>query len=47
VRREDLESTVAVGCAYTIASIYPLGDPSQEVYARARHEAGLALLEAL
>lgn len=55
-RAEDLLSTVAVGCAYTLASAYPLTDvleapgalgATQQTYARARHEAGLTLLERL
>ena len=52
-RPEDLIATVAVGCAYTLASTYPLAeplhdpdavDPSLEAYGRARHEAALILL---
>lgn len=55
-RLDDLISTVAVGCAYTLASTYPLAepldnptavDPSLQSYGRARHEAALALLDRL
>ncbi|MFI5693259.1 phosphotransferase enzyme family protein [Kribbella sp. NPDC051586] len=55
-RVEDLVSTVAVGCAYTLASTYPLAEPlddpeavtpSLELYARARHDAALRMLERL
>lgn len=53
---DDLVSSVATGCAYTLASTYPLAEPlddpaavtpSLELYARARHEAGLVMLERL
>ncbi|MFJ8676260.1 phosphotransferase enzyme family protein [Streptomyces sp. NPDC093589] len=53
---EDLLSTVAVGCAYTLASAYPLTkvlegtgelDDTLQTYARARHQAGLTLLNRL
>lgn len=52
-RVDDLVSTVAVGCAYTLASTYPLAEPlddpdavtpSLEVYGRARHDAALVML---
>jgi homoserine kinase type II len=55
-RLDDLVSTVAAGCAYTLASTYPLGEPiddpsavtpSLELYARARHDAALVMLERL
>jgi homoserine kinase type II len=55
-RLDDLVSTVAVGCAYTLASTYPLAEPlddpdavtpSLEVYGRARHDAALVMLERL
>jgi Ser/Thr protein kinase RdoA (MazF antagonist) len=55
-RVEDLVSTVAVGCAYAVASSYPLAEPlddpgavtpSLETYARARHESALLMLERL
>ncbi|MER7245139.1 hypothetical protein [Kribbella sp. NPDC000426] len=55
-RVDDLVSTVAAGCAYTLASTYPLAEPlddpaavtpSLEVYGRARHEAALRMLERL
>lgn len=53
---DDLVSSVATGCAYTLASTYPLAEPlddpaavnpSLELYARARHEAALVMLERL
>lgn len=53
VRPDDLTSTVAVGCAYTLASTYPLAEPlndptavtpALETYAQARHQAALTLL---
>ncbi|WP_202872536.1 phosphotransferase [Kribbella soli] len=53
---DDLVSSVATGCAYTLASTYPLAEPlddpgavtpSLELYARARHETALVLLERL
>jgi Ser/Thr protein kinase RdoA (MazF antagonist) len=55
-RVEDLVATVAVGCAYTLASTYPLAEPldnpgavdaALETYGRARHEAALVLLDRL
>jgi Phosphotransferase enzyme family len=55
-RPDDLHSTVAVGCAYTLASTYPLAEPlkhpravdaSLQAYGRARHEAALLLLDRL
>ncbi|MFG1905174.1 phosphotransferase enzyme family protein [Kribbella sp. NPDC048928] len=52
VRPEDLRSAVAVGCAYTVGSTYPLAEPapvsaSLEAYARARHQAALHILQRL
>ncbi|MFG1818460.1 phosphotransferase enzyme family protein [Kribbella sp. NPDC049174] len=56
VRPEDLTSAVAVGCAYMLASTYPLSEhldnptavePSLQTYARARHEAALLMLDRL
>ncbi|MFJ8676959.1 hypothetical protein [Streptomyces sp. NPDC093589] len=53
---DDLLSAVAVGCAYTLASAYPLTevlegsgdlDDTLQTYARARHEVGLTLLDRL
>ncbi|WP_394426494.1 phosphotransferase enzyme family protein [Streptomyces sp. SGAir0957] len=53
---DDLLSCVAVGCAYTLASTYPLAEPldapatvdaSLEAYARARHQSALMLLDRL
>ncbi|TCC38485.1 aminoglycoside phosphotransferase [Kribbella speibonae] len=53
---DDLVSSVATGCAYTLASTYPLAEPlddpsavtpSLELYARARHETALVMLERL
>ncbi|MEV7465410.1 phosphotransferase [Streptomyces kronopolitis] len=50
---DDLLCCVAVGCAYTLASTYPLAEPldapaavdaSLEAYGRARHESALTLL---
>lgn len=55
-RRDDLISTVAVGCVYTLASTYPLSellnnpsamDASLQAYGRARHEATLVMLDRL
>ncbi|WP_406050218.1 phosphotransferase enzyme family protein [Kribbella sp. NBC_00889] len=55
-RADDLTSTVAVGCAYTLASTYPLAEPlddptavtpSLKTYAQARHQAALTLLSHL
>ncbi|WP_405735056.1 aminoglycoside phosphotransferase family protein [Streptomyces sp. NBC_01537] len=55
-RVDDLVSTVAVGCAYTLASTYPLAEPldnpgavdaALQRYGRARHEAALVLLNRL
>ena len=55
-RPDDLIATVAVGCAYTLASTYPLTEPldnpdavdaSLEAYGRARHEAALIMLAQL
>ncbi|WP_432891184.1 phosphotransferase enzyme family protein [Kribbella sp. CA-245084] len=55
-RVDDLVSTVAAGCAYTLASTYPLAEPlddpvavtpTLEVYGRARHDAALRMLERL
>ena len=55
-RRSDLVSTVAVGCAYALASTYPLAEPltnpravnaSLRAYGRARHEAALRMLDHL
>jgi homoserine kinase type II len=55
-RLDDLISVTAVGCAYTLASTYPLAEPldnpsavtpSLQAYGRARHEAALVLLEHL
>lgn len=55
-RADDLLSTVAVGCAYTLASVYPLAEPlddpgsvdaSLQEYGRARHNAALVLLDRL
>jgi homoserine kinase type II len=52
VRPDDLLSAVAVGCAYTLGSTYPLSEPapipaSLELYARARHQAALTMLARL
>jgi homoserine kinase type II len=56
IRFEDLVSTVAVGCAYALASTYPLAEPltnpravnaSLRAYGRARHEAALRMLDHL
>jgi homoserine kinase type II len=53
-RTDDLIFTVAVGCAWTLASTYPLAEPldnpsgvtpSLQAYGRARHEAALVLLD--
>jgi Ser/Thr protein kinase RdoA (MazF antagonist) len=55
-RQDDLMSTVAVGCAYTVGSTFPLAEPlddpaavtpSLELYARARHDTVLVLLDRL
>ncbi|WP_328521002.1 phosphotransferase enzyme family protein [Kribbella sp. NBC_00359] len=55
-RTDDLIATLAVGCAYTLASTYPLTEPldnpgavdaSLEAYGRARHEAALIMLAQL
>lgn len=52
----DLTCAVAVGCAYTLASVYPLSEPleapaavdaSLQAYGRARHEAALSMLARL
>jgi len=49
----DVTSVIAVGCAYTLASTYPLAEPlknadriseSLEEYGRSRHRAALAML---
>jgi homoserine kinase type II len=56
VNEDDLRSVVATGCAYTLASTYPLSEPlddpdavtpSLELYARARHDAALTMLRRL
>lgn len=52
VRPEDLHSAVAVGCAYTLGSTFPLAEPapvsaSLEAYARARHQAAMHILQRL
>ncbi|WP_133781391.1 phosphotransferase [Kribbella sp. VKM Ac-2571] len=53
---DDLVSSVAAGCAYTLASTYPLAEPlddpaavnpALEFYGRARHESALVMLERL
>jgi Ser/Thr protein kinase RdoA (MazF antagonist) len=53
---DDLASTVAIGCAYTVSSSYPLAepirkhgevDPTLQAYARARHDAALRMLAEL
>ena len=53
---DDLASTVAIGCAYTVSSSYPLAEPTRnpgdvqptlEAYARARHDAALRMLAEL
>lgn len=55
-RPDDLLSTVAVGCAHTLASTYPLAEPldhpqavdsSLRAYAHARHDAALTMLDRL
>ncbi|HWD80658.1 MAG TPA: phosphotransferase [Kribbella sp.] len=51
-RPDDLLSAVAVGCAYTLGSTFPLAEPppitsSLELYARARHSAALVMFERL
>ncbi|WP_350277434.1 phosphotransferase [Kribbella sp. HUAS MG21] len=51
-RLDDLLSTVAVGCAHTLGSTFPLAEPapvspSLERYARARHQAALIMLDRL
>ena len=56
VARDDLVCTVAVGCAYTVSSSYPLAvpihnpgvvHPTLQAYARARHGAALRMLAVL
>jgi homoserine kinase type II len=53
---DDLACTVAVGCAYTVSSSYPLAvpihnpgvvHPTLQAYARARHDAALRMLAVL
>lgn len=53
---DDLASTVAIGCAYTVSSSYPLAEPihnpagvnpTLQAYARARHDAALRMLAEL
>ncbi|TCC59766.1 aminoglycoside phosphotransferase [Kribbella pittospori] len=53
---DDLTSTIAIGCAYTLASTYPLAEPltdptavtpSLKSYAEARHQTALTLLSHL
>jgi len=53
---DDLACTVAIGCAYTVSSSYPLAEPilnpgavhpALQAYARARHDAALRLLAEL
>lgn len=55
-RVDDLTATVRLGCACTLASTYPLAEPldrpeavdeSLRVYAKARHEAALIMLDRL
>lgn len=50
-RMDDLVSTVAVGCTYTLGSTFPLAEshvtPSLEQYARARHDTALLTLDRL
>ncbi|MFD7157911.1 phosphotransferase enzyme family protein [Kribbella sp. NPDC059898] len=51
-RPDDLRSVVAAGCAHTLGSTYPLSEPapvpaSLELYARARHQAALTMLDRL
>ncbi len=55
-RPEDLAALVSVGCAYTLASSYPLAEPlktsgpieeSLQEYGRARHQAALVMLDRL
>ncbi|MFF0270449.1 phosphotransferase enzyme family protein [Kribbella sp. NPDC004536] len=51
-RPDDLLSALAVGCAHTLGSTFPLAEPSPvspslELYARARHAASLQILERL
>lgn len=53
-RVEDLISSVAAGCCYTLASTYPLAaavqgpvEESLQAYGRARHEAALIMLDRL
>ncbi|GAA1119819.1 hypothetical protein GCM10009630_17040 [Kribbella jejuensis] len=51
-RVDDLMSAIAVGCAHTIGSTFPLSEPppvspSLELYARARHAASLQILDRL
>ncbi|MFJ3946214.1 phosphotransferase enzyme family protein [Streptomyces griseoaurantiacus] len=56
VHVDDLLCCVAVGCAYTLASTYPLAEPldapasvdaSLKAYGKARHESALVLLNRL
>ena len=56
ITHDDLSSTVAIGCAYTVSSSYllaepirkPAGvDPTLQAYARARHDAALRMLAEL
>lgn len=53
---EDLTSALAVGCAYTISSTYPLAEPienpggldaSLQAYAHTRHDAAMRMLKEL
>ncbi|NUR98968.1 MAG: phosphotransferase [Kribbellaceae bacterium] len=51
-RPDDLLSAIAVGCAYTLGSTFPLAEPapvspSLELYARARHTVSLLILARL
>lgn len=51
-RPDDVLSAIAVGCAHTLGSTFPLAEPppvspSLELYARARHAASLQILERL
>ncbi|MGZ0147189.1 phosphotransferase enzyme family protein [Kribbella sp. WER1] len=51
-RPDDLLSAVAAGCAHTLGSTFPLAEPepipaSLELYARARHQAALTMLDRL
>ena len=53
-RTNDIDATVAIGCAGMLASTYPLAEPlrptpidaSLLAYGRARHRAALMMLEA-